>query len=346
MIEILPADDRSVTLGVDRLRRGMLVAFPTETVYGLGADAHDLDAVASVYRLKSRPRDHPLIVHLPWAAELWRWADARAQLAHGLDPEVVEAVAHALWPGPLTLVLRAGPAVSRSITGGQDTVALRVPGNDTALALIGAFGDGVVAPSANRFGRVSPTAAAHVAAEFQGDDVDLLVLDGGATRLGLESTVVDLSTRSPRLLRPGSLALAEVERVLGEPVGSAERGAPRAPGTLAHHYAPATPLRLASAEALAARRGDDAVIARFPEPVAKQGTRGSQGAEVARAPWLVLPADPQGFAHGLYAAIRRLDEVGASMILVEEPPAGEEWLAVRDRLERAASAHRAGEGDG
>lgn len=359
MIEVLPVADQSVAVAVDRLRQGRLVAFPTETVYGLGADARKLDAIAGVFRVKGRPTDHPLIVHLASAAEVWRWGDARAQARTGLAPDKIDALTSLLWPGPLTLVLWAGSGVPRAVTGGQETVALRVPGNDTALALLGALGGGVVAPSANRFGRVSPTTAAHVAAEFDAADVDLLVLDGGATRLGLESTVIDLTTSVPRLLRPGSLPLAAIESVLGarvmrpveraagdglSPV-AAGAPAPRAPGTLARHYAPATPLRLATAARLASRPADVAVIARFPDPLAggdQVPATGSAGEP--RAPWLVLPADAPGFAHELYTAIRRLDQAGVGTILVEEPPVGDEWLAVRDRLARAAAAHTSGEG--
>jgi L-threonylcarbamoyladenylate synthase len=327
-------------------------------------------AVAAVYGLKGRPADHPLIVHLPSAGDVWRWADAGAQGARGIGPAAVDALTRALWPGPVTLVLWARPEVPRAVTGGQDTVALRVPGNDVALALLRGFGGGVVAPSANRFGRVSPTAAAHVRDEFDGADTDLVVLDGGATTLGLESTVVDLTTREPRLLRPGALPLSAVEsrlRVAGArdpvtaPVGSrrAEAGAvaggltrraenaaaPRAPGTLAKHYAPATPLRLVPADRLASRGSRAAVIARFEEPTAASDGAGAPASGGPRARWLRLPADAQGFARGLYAAIRLLDDGGASEILVEEPPSGEEWLAVRDRLERAAAAHAFGTAD-
>jgi L-threonylcarbamoyladenylate synthase len=356
MIAVLPADDLSVAVAVDALRRGRLVAFPTETVYGLGADALDQDAVASVYALKGRPADHPLIVHLPSAADLWRWADVEMQTMRGIGPDAIEALATALWPGPLTLVLWARPDVPRAVTGGQDTVALRVPGNDVALALLRGFGGGVVAPSANRFGRVSPTAAAHVVAEFDGADVEVLVLDGGATSLGLESTVIDLTTPSVRLLRPGSLSLAAVAAKLeagpgrppviaslgspgAQPLDTDRTATPRAPGTLAKHYAPATPLRLMSAARLVSRSVDAAVIARFPDPsgAAVQAGRPS-------SPWVVLPGDAAGFARGLYAAIRQLDDAGAGVILVEEPPPGDEWLAVRDRLERAAAAHVVGRG--
>ncbi|HET8985363.1 MAG TPA: L-threonylcarbamoyladenylate synthase [Trueperaceae bacterium] len=357
MIEVLPADDATVAVAVDALRRGRLVAFPTETVYGLGADAMNLDAVASVYGLKGRPTDHPLIVHLPAAADVWRWADVEMQSTRGIAADSIDSLTAQLWPGPLTLVLWARPEVPRAVTGGQDTVALRVPGNDVALDLLRGFGGGVVAPSANRFGRVSPTAAAHVVAEFGGADVDVLVLDGGATRLGLESTVVDLTTSHPRLLRPGSLPLSVVEAIVSGGSQSASpadrrgsgrtrsRGAdraatPRAPGTLAKHYAPATPLRLVATARLASPPADAAVIARFQKPPGSAVRAGG-----THAPWVVLPTDAPGFARGLYAAIRELDDAGASVILVEEPPSGDEWLAVRDRLERAAAAHAVGHGD-
>jgi len=354
MIELLPVTGDWLSVAVERLRGGGLVAFPTETVYGLGADAADPAAVASVYRLKGRPSDHPLIVHLPAAAAVWSWADASAQARSGLAPDAVDALAGSLWPGPLTLVLWAAPSVPRAVTGGQDTVALRVPGNDTALALLTAFGRGVVAPSANRFGRVSPTQPTHVVDEFEDADGDVLVLEGGATDHGVESSVIDLTSATPRLLRPGALAVADIESVLGmaverpgwrqgretAPPGAATTTT-RAPGTLAQHYAPATPLRLASAAHLTARPRGSAVIARFADPAetSPEGSREEAGPG-ATAPWIRLPADPAGFAHGLYAAIRHLDAAGADLILVEEPPTGDEWLAVRDRLMRAAAAHR------
>lgn len=360
MIEVRSADHEALALAVERLRSGGLVAFPTETVYGLGADAVNPEAVAGVYRLKQRPLDHPLIVHLPSSEWLWRWGDVEAHRQAGVRPETVEAVARAAWPGPLTLVVRARPSVPRTVTGGQDTVALRVPGNTFALALLGAFGGGVVAPSANRFGRVSPTAASHVESEFADTAVRLLVLDGGTTALGLESTVVDLTSAVPRLLRPGSLPLAVIEAVLGTALERPNERAtrtlprgehaadpvPRAPGTLARHYAPATPLRVVAAGRLLERSANEAVIARFPAPTVTVGDPAATAhADAAVAPWLELPADAAGFAHGLYAAVRRADGAGAAAILVEEPPDGDEWLAVRDRLARAAAAHDGSGGD-
>ena len=357
MTTLLPAGPESITTAAAALARGELVAFPTETVYGLGADATNETAIAQVYRLKGRPSSHPLIVHLPAMDALWRWADRAAQAAKGYDPAAVEALATELWPGPVTFVLRANPDVSPLVTGSQDTVAVRLPGNDTALALLAAFGRAMVAPSANRFGYVSPTTAQHVADEFPGD---LLVLDAGPTELGLESTIVDLSTPRPRLLRPGAMPLARIEAALGvglaretrPPVGDqapagAERSVPRVPGSLEKHYAPNAPVRLATRERLMSAPAGSGVIARFRAP-ASAGGGGAAGAAGARQDagaqepaWLELPAAARGFGRGLYAALRELDARGVEEILVERPPEGDEWLAVRDRLDRAAAGSSA-----
>ena len=356
----LPAGPDTIASAARALARGELVAFPTETVYGLGADAGNEAAIAEVYRLKGRPSNHPLIVHLPSVDQLWRWADRDAQAASGTSPDVVERLASELWPGPVTFVLRAHAGVSPVITGAQDTVALRVPGNDTALSLLRAFGRAVVAPSANRFGYVSPTTAQHVANEFPGD---LMIIDAGPTELGLESTIVDLSSSRPRLLRPGSMAVERVEEALGTPLlrdvqlrdgappDAAKVGAeepcdppPRAPGTLAKHYAPRAPVRLVDRSELATARPGSGVIARRPEP-AHHGAGEAEGssdaaAELAGAPGvrlLELPGDARGFGARLYAALRQLDAAGVEEILVERAPSGDDWLAVRDRLTRAAA---------
>lgn len=353
MCRVLPASASAIQTAAAALQRGELVAFPTETVYGLGADARNDAAVAAVYGLKGRPPTHPLIVHLADASELWRWADRDAQAAHGVAPAAVERLADEVWPGPFTMVVHAADTVSRLVTGGQDTVALRVPADPTARALLTAFAGAVVAPSANRFGKVSPTTAAHVADEFAGSD--LLVLDGGATFWGLESAVIDLTTSAPRLLRPGARPVAALQdlvlRVVGSPLertgtaarstgvhveapgggpgaGRAQATAPRAPGTLDQHYAPATPVRFAEPGDLQHVGDDVAVIARTPSPAAAPNRW-----------WLTLPDDPEGFGKELYAALRTLDGVGARAILVEALPEGDEWLTVRDRLTRAAAAH-------
>jgi len=306
----------------DTLRSGGLVAFPTETVYGLGADATDEAAVRKIFALKGRPADHPVIVHLASAAALGDWAEN--------VPDVAYALAEAFWPGPLTLILKRRAWVPGVVTGGQATVGLRVPAHPVALALLGRFGGGVAAPSANRFGRVSPTTAAHVHTEF-GDAVP--VLDGGACGVGLESTILDLSGGLPRVLRPGAVSAAQLGAVLGEMMGEGtgealskpelEQDAPRVPGSLASHYAPHTPTFLLSS-AVGVSGARDAVLARRP-----------QAAEAAR--WLSLPDDPDAFGRGLYAALRDLDASEHARILVETLPETPAWSAVRDRLGRAAT---------
>ncbi|MBM3391670.1 MAG: threonylcarbamoyl-AMP synthase [Betaproteobacteria bacterium] len=321
-----PDIERAVAL----LRRGELVAFPTETVYGLGADAANASAVAKIFAAKGRPADHPLIVHLPSAAHLSRWARE--------TPAETEALAAAFWPGPLTLILKRRPEVSDAVTGGQDTVGLRVPGHPLALELLQAFDGGIAAPSANRFGRISPTTADHVREEFGGRVP--LVLDGGACPVGIESTILDLSRGTPVLLRPGSIGPADLARVLGRvPETAPQADAPRVSGSLEAHYAPRTPLALVSSDGLLfALR--NALVA---------GERVAVLAPTAQAithdlvTWKQVPAEPAGFAHDLYASLRALDALGCARILVQQPPAGEAWLAVNDRLRRAAAG--AGEDD-
>lgn len=309
-----------------RLRAGGLVAFPTETVYGLGADAANPDAVARIYAAKGRPSSHPLIVHLASAAALDDWASAVSPAARLL--------AARFWPGPLTLVLPRAARVSDAVTGGQDSVALRVPAHPVALALLEAFGGGIAAPSANRYGRVSPTSAAHVRAEL-GAAVDM-VLDGGDCDVGLESTIVACLGEPPRLLRPGGLGRAEIEAVVG-PLAAAGAAAPRVPGTLRSHYAPATPLELVGPAGLADRLralpagAKVAVLARSGAPPQLSHGVG----------WRRMPADAAGYGHDLYAALRALDAAGAGRILVEDVPAGPDWEAVRDRLARAAAREAA-----
>ncbi len=337
MSRLLSSSEHDVAQAAEALRRGQLVAFPTETVYGLGAAARDRRALARLYAAKGRPLDHPVIVHLPAADALATWA--REVPDHALR------LAAAFWPGPLTLVLPRAAGVPDEVTGGQDTVGLRVPDHPLALRLLLAYGDGVAAPSANRFGRISPTTAQHVAEEF--GELDVLVLDGGSCRVGLESTIVDLSGGVARLLRPGGVHRHALEEALGERVALADHllerearpsagtgapppaPAPRAPGGLPRHYAPATPAELVGADALVSRRAElgarVAVLARRPRPSGPS------------AWWLELPADPTGYARGLYAALRQLDASGCRRILIEAVPEGDDWLAVRDRLRRATS---------
>jgi len=307
------------------LRRGDLVALPTETVYGLGADAMNPDACAKIFAAKGRPSDHPLIVHLPDAEQLPVWARA--------IPKEAIALARAFWPGPLTLILKKHEDVPDLVTGGQDTVGLRVPNHPVALELLRAFGGGVAAPSANRFGRISPTTAAHVREEL-GDRVPL-ILDGGPCQVGLESTILDLSRDVPVILRPGAIGVDDIARVIGrrprlrgeDEAGQGGSVAPRVSGALAAHYAPRTPLELvADADLLAALQQGDAVLARMPRPDSLQdGVR-----------WVAAALDAAAYGHDLYAALRDLDTAGCRRILVEAPPASPEWSAVIDRLGRAA----------
>jgi L-threonylcarbamoyladenylate synthase len=309
------------------LRAGELVAFPTETVYGLGADASNPGAIARIFAAKGRPADHPLIVHLPDASQLERWAADIPAAAHGL--------AAAFWPGPLTLILRRHPSVSDAITGGQDTVGLRVPNHPLALQLLREFGGGVAAPSANRFGRVSPTTAAHVRDEL-GAAVSM-ILDGGPCAVGIESTILDLSGDRARILRPGMLDAAAIAAVLGHPPAlGAERSSPRVSGALETHYAPATELRLVAAgdlvRALRVGLAAGRHIAVLADP---QLLRDHPG--IACHP---ASPDPVRFAHDLYAALRELDALGGDLILVAAPPEEEAWWAVNDRLRRAAAGSK------
>ncbi|MDR2238934.1 MAG: threonylcarbamoyl-AMP synthase [Zoogloeaceae bacterium] len=307
------------------LRAGELVAFPTETVYGLGANAADATAVAKIFAAKGRPADHPLIVHLPSAAHLPRWAREA--------PAEAERLAAAFWPGPLTLILKRQANVPDAVTGGQDTVGLRVPDHPLALALLAVFDGGVAAPSANRFGRISPTTAAHVREEF-GDRAPL-VLDGGPCPVGIESTILDLSSGAPRLLRPGAISAADIARVLGRTpaIAAPHADAPRASGMLAAHYAPRTPLQQVSSDGLLFALRDALVAGERVAVLAPTAQAISHDLVI----WKQAPAEPAGFARALYASLRELDALGCARILVQQPPSSEAWLAINDRLRRAAA---------
>ncbi len=316
-------NEQDIANAVAVLKGGGLVAFPTETVYGLGADASNPDAVAKIYAAKGRPADHPVIVHVADAVQLPLWARAVPQAAHDL--------AKAFWPGPLTMILKRGAAVLDVVTGGQDTVALRVPSHPVALALLRRFGGGVAAPSANRYGRVSATTAEHVRQEF-GATIDC-VLDGGACEVGIESTIVDLSRDAPALLRPGRITAERIESVLHRALVAPDAAAPRAPGTLAKHYAPVTPVMLMEPD----------LLIELAASLTRQGKRVAVLARSALQPvlagltWIAAPTDALEYGHDLYANLRTLDEAGCDALLVEEPPLAAEWIAVRDRLVRAAA---------
>ncbi len=326
-----------------RLADGALVAFPTETVYGLGARADDDAAVAAVYAAKGRPTGHPLIVHLAEPGDA-------AGFAADWPPAAQRLVA-AFWPGPLTLIVRRVPGVASAAAAGQPTIGLRCPAHPLARALLRAAAargvPGVAAPSANRFGRVSPTTAAHVRAEFAATLPSLNVVDGGDCAVGIESAIVDVSRGRPVLLRPGVLTRAEIEATLGEPLLSAAAAAtdiagantPRAPGTLAAHYAPAARVCLFGADALAA-----ALRARASSGQPARGlavySRGAALPSAVFGPlcWRTMPDDAVAAAHELFSVLREFDAAGVHEIWVEQPPDTPAWEGVRDRLKRAAAA--------
>jgi L-threonylcarbamoyladenylate synthase len=323
---IAPPTPAAIALAAQRLRAGELVAFPTETVYGLGADARNPDAVHRIFAAKGRPSDHPVIVHLGDAAQVAHWARE--------FPDGARRLAAAFWPGPLTLILPRAAHVADAVTGGQDSVGLRMPAHPVARALLAAFaaqgGTGIAAPSANRFGHVSPTTAQHVADDLGG--AAAMILDGGACAVGIESTIVAFTHGAPVLLRPGGIGVDDLARVLGQAPAAPDASAPRASGTLESHYAPQAPARLFAPDdllreaQLRAERGERvAVLARtLGRPRTFSGA------------WVAAPGDSQRYAHDLYANLRALDATGPSAILIEMVPGDGEWLAVRDRLQRAA----------
>jgi L-threonylcarbamoyladenylate synthase len=319
-------DPEVIAQAAAELAAGRLVAFPTETVYGLGASADDDAAVTRIFAAKGRPADHPLIVHV---------ADrpAAAVFSSGLTPAALR-LTEAFWPGPLTVVVPRRPGHGLAAAGGQDSIGLRMPSHPVALALLRAAAArgvaGVAGPSANRYGRVSPTAAAHVAQEF---GPGLMVLDGGRCAVGIESTLVDCTREVPALLRPGQLGRAALEAVLGQALAAPDAASPRASGTLASHYAPRAPVRLLDAVALRHRLSTGA-----------DRSAGAVGVYSRLAPtagtgWIhtVMPADATAVAHELFAVLREFDEAGVAAIWVERPPPGPDWDGVRDRLQRAAA---------
>ncbi|MBI5259637.1 MAG: threonylcarbamoyl-AMP synthase [Burkholderiales bacterium] len=323
---ILPGDDpATLQAAARRIAEGRLVAFPTETVYGLGARADDDPAVARIFEAKGRPSDHPLIVHVTGL-------DAAQAFAATLD-EPARRLAAAFWPGPVTLIVPRAPGVGAAAAGGQASIGLRCPAHPVAQALLqraAALGvAGIAAPSANRFGRVSPTQASHVADEF-GDE--LWVLDGGACPVGIESSIVDCTRGRPVLLRPGLLPRAVLEAALGQPVLARDAQAPRASGDQASHYAPVARVRLFEPAALAAALGAPAA---WPSDLAVYSRTCPAGATGLR--WRALPDAPAAVARELFAALREFDAAGAREIWIEQPPDTPDWEGVRDRLRRAAA---------
>ena len=309
----LTSRPRALSTAVNLLRAGELVALPFETVYGLAGDATNPDALRAIFRAKGRPADHPLIVHLASAEQLPDWAAA--------VPEAAWRLASAFWPGPLTLVLPAARTVSPLVTGGQTTVALRVPAHPVPQAVLLQLGRALAAPSANPFGQISPTTAAHVRSHLAGKIA--AVVDGGPCAVGIESTIVDLSSEHPSILRPGAITaeMLAASLSLSDTVAAA---APRVPGALASHYAPRTPCYRIAAElteapflgqriGLLALRRPDWPVARF---------------------W-PMPAQPEGYARALYAALHEADASSCEILLIALPPDEPAWAAIHDRLRRA-----------
>jgi L-threonylcarbamoyladenylate synthase len=330
---ITPGMHDQIASAASLLKAGGTVAFPTETVYGLGADISNFAAVRRVFQIKKRPEDHPLIVHFGDASQLHLWAR--------VIPDPALALAEHFWPGPLTLILPRSRLVPRYVTGGQETVGLRVPDHPVALALLAELGvdRALAAPSANRFGHVSPTTVAHVRQEL-GGAVDM-ILDGGPCRIGLESTIVGFEGQTAIVLRPGGIPIAALAEVLGDNVVLPD-GIPaprvRVPGSLASHYAPATPLELLPGEALWQRalelrtRQLRVAVMSWSAPSGKH----SKAADDKNMLNVAMPADALQYGSILYATLRNLDNDGFDRLLIEAPPGDPAWLAVADRLRRAA----------
>jgi len=303
------------------LREGGLVAFPTETVYGLGADATNPRALIKIFQVKQRPQDHPLIVHMADSPQLSSWAE--------VTPKAL-CLAKAFWPGPLTLILPKAPGVSDLITGGQTTVGVRVPRHPVAHALLMAFGGGVAAPSANRFGRISPTTAAAVREEL-GNAVDQ-VLEGGQCAVGVESTIVDLTGEQAVVLRPGMITAHDIALVLQEEVATHKKNAPRVSGSLELHYAPTTRTVVLTPALLPAYLNNLAV----DEKPLGLLTRSLSLVAGPSIDVVRMPMDPVAYAHELYQTLRDLDKKDLRQIVIEAVPEDMAWAAIRDRLQRAS----------
>jgi L-threonylcarbamoyladenylate synthase len=323
-------DQAAITAAAKRLEAGELVAFPTETVYGLGADAENPQAVAKIYVAKDRPSNHPVIVHLAPEADIGYWVES-------IPPEARQLI-DAFWPGPLTLILKRAKHIPDTVSGGQDSVGLRCPSHPVAQALLRTFKSGkggVAAPSANKFGHVSPTTAQHVRDEF-GIDTNAVscILDGGQSEVGIESTILDLSrmdTNGPVLLRPGQISAEQIAAVIGKMPNRPDATAPRASGTLDAHYAPRTPVAVVDANQL------QNMLKKLEAAGRRVAVMRRSIDAVTDAVAQIKLADlPDGYAHDLYAALRAMDVVNADIILVEAPPIDAQWQGVNDRLGRAA----------
>jgi L-threonylcarbamoyladenylate synthase len=317
---VVRATQTEIEEAVEALRAGELVVFPTETVYGLGANASDPAAVRKIFEVKGRPADHPVIVHLDNPRYLHRWVSAM--------PPVAEKLAAKFWPGPLTLILPKADNVNDLVTGGQDSIGIRVPSHPMAQQLLTAFGGGIAAPSANRFGRLSPTKPEHVRDEL-GSSVSV-VLDGGDSPIGLESTIVSCLGNQALLLRPGFITRSQLAQVVDLGTGGF---VPRTPGDRLLHYAPSTPLAIVSSDDLERYAGE--FVAR-QEKVAVLAMRPPLHTQ-RHMTWINAGKKPEAYAHNLYNNLRTLDSAGCARILVQELPEDERWAAILDRLQRASA---------
>jgi L-threonylcarbamoyladenylate synthase len=317
---VVRATQTEIEKAVETLREGGLVVFPTETVYGLGANASNPAAVRKIFEVKGRPPDHPVIVHLDHQRYLHRWVSSM--------PAAAERLAAMFWPGPLTLILPKGENVNDIVTGGQSSIGVRIPSHPMAQQLLTAFGGGIAAPSANRYGRLSATKPEHVRDEL-GDAVHV-ILDGGDATIGLESTIVSCLDNEVRLLRPGFITRTQIQQVAGELTVGGE--APRVPGDRAQHYAPSTPLEIVPWDDLEARAGE--ILAR-EEKVAVLAMRPPLNTKRYMT-WINAGKKPDAYAHNLYNNLRTLDRAQCVRILVQELPQDERWAAILDRLQRAS----------
>jgi L-threonylcarbamoyladenylate synthase len=317
---VVRASQTEIEQAVEALRAGELVVFPTETVYGLGANASNPAAVRKIFEVKGRPPDHPVIVHLDDPRYLHRWVSD--------VPAVAEQLAAKFWPGPLTLILPKADNVNDIVTGGQSSIGIRIPSHPMAQQLLNAFGGGIAAPSANRFGRLSPTKPEHVRDEL-GDAVQV-ILDGGDSPIGLESTIVSCLDNQARLLRPGFITRSQLEQVVGPLVVGGP--VPRAPGDREVHYAPSTPLEIVASDDLEVRAGE--IVAR-EEKVAVLAMRPPLQTQ-RHMTWINAGKKPETYAHNLYNHLRTLDRTGCVRIFVQSLPAEERWAAILDRLQRAS----------
>jgi len=338
----MTATEQEISHAARVLLDGGLVAFPTETVYGLGADAESREAVERIYQAKGRPSNHPVIVHIAPEADLTYWAAS--------VPDEARALVDAFWPGPLTLILKRAAHISDVVSGGQDSVGLRCPSHPVAQRLIRAFAagkpsgqGGIAGPSANKFGQVSPTQASHVRDEFpELVAAGMPILEGGSSEVGIESTIIDLSRLSqgvgPVLLRPGHITAQQISQILEIPVHQPDAQAPRVSGALKSHYAPSTPIKLIKALSLSEEATQQAQQSTARLVCVTHSIDHALQPRHAQIDWVTMPAQPAAYSYALYATLRALDQGNYACMLWEEVPDTSEWLGIRDRLGRAAAA--------